>query len=385
MVSEQEKQHVLLWHAVEGVGSKTLRALVRWSQLHQVSIAEMWQRPQSVPLLAQRTTLLNKQALVRQRHTAETYAEWLAEHGIGAVLHTEPDYSALLRESNNHPYCLYYKGAVKVLNHVLPIAVVGTRRITIYGAQATNQLAGDLARMGAQIVSGFMYGVDVTAHQAALAVGGSTVAVLGFGMTTMYPRSQQRLADDIVRRGGALVSPFAPRVEVRPGNFPARNAVVAALSKAVVVTEAAAQSGSLITAQHALEEGRAICAVSGPFDSVFALGTKRLLNQGATLVTCARDILIEVGALPGSHEQSEFGASGSTSLGKPSMPVGVVGQPELERVYQLITQTRPTVDELATALAQDITTVTHWVTQLELMGVIERIGLRYMVCYPPCS
>lgn len=174
------------------------------------------------------------------------------------------------------------------------IAVVGTRHVTDYGRKVTYSLARDLATAGFTIVSGFMYGVDAIAHGAAIDAGGKTIGVLGFGFDYMYPKSHASLAKRMLETGNTLVTEFEPEVPAMPQNFPRRNRIVSGLCLGVVVTEAAKNSGSMITARLAVEQGREVFAVPGPIDSLYSEGTKELINLGAKLVTNVSDIVDEL-------------------------------------------------------------------------------------------
>ena len=175
------------------------------------------------------------------------------------------------------------------------VAIVGSRRASPYGEAVAEQLAADLARAGAIVISGLALGIDASAHRGALAGGGVTVAVMGTGVDIVYPATHGRLADDIVSAGGALVSQFADGTSPRRHNFPARNWTMAALSDAVVVVEAALGSGALITADAALELHKEVMAVPGSVFSPLSVGTHSLIRDGAGLVQNARDVLAAVG------------------------------------------------------------------------------------------
>ncbi len=175
------------------------------------------------------------------------------------------------------------------------IAIVGSRRASPYGEAVAEQLAADLGRAGVVVISGLALGIDAAAHRGALVGGGVTVAVMGTGVDVVYPAAHARLADDIIAAGGALVSQFADGTTPRPHNFPARNWTMAALSDAVVVVEAAAGSGALITAEAALELHKEVMAVPGSVFSPLSVGTHSLIRDGAGLVQNARDVLAAVG------------------------------------------------------------------------------------------
>lgn len=171
------------------------------------------------------------------------------------------------------------------------LAVVGSRRVTAYGRQVTTELVSRLAEQGIVIISGLAIGVDALAHQAALEAGGLTIAVLPSDVDTPYPATNRRLSQQIVEQGGVLVSEYEPGVMNFRTNFIARNRLVAGLSQAVLITEAAEKSGSLHTARFALEQGKDVLAVPGNINTPTSVGANNLIKAGATLVTSSRDVL----------------------------------------------------------------------------------------------
>lgn len=203
----------------------------------------------------------------------------------------DAEYPPLLRHCDDPPAFLYARGANVDWQDATVIAVVGARNMTAYGKMATETIAHGLAEFGAVIVSGLMYGVDITAHFAALQAHGQTVAVLGYGFDHCYPADQRPVLEEFLRLGGTLLTEYAPWVPPIAGQFPARNTIVAGMSEAVVVPEAAEGSGTMITTQYALDNGRTVFAVPGPIDNPYTAGTRHLLNEGATLVSSADDII----------------------------------------------------------------------------------------------
>jgi DNA processing protein len=191
------------------------------------------------------------------------------------------------------PATLHVRGGL-LETDALAVAIVGSRRATFYGLDVAETLAADLAARGITIVSGLARGIDAAAHRGALRVGGRTIAVLGSGADVIYPAEHRRLAAEIAERG-AVLSQFAPGTPPLPQNFPTRNRVIAALSLAVVVVEAAERSGSLITARLAAELGREVLAVPGRITAPESRGANRLIQDGAAVAMGWEDV---VGALP---------------------------------------------------------------------------------------
>jgi DNA processing protein len=221
--------------------------------------------------------------------------EWLSQDSQHLVTWSDPDYPRLLREIADPPLALYVLGERAALT-ATQIAVVGSRNPTATGKENAFAFAKALASTGLTITSGLALGIDGEAHRGALAVHGRTVAVTGTGLDRVYPASHRDLAHAIAGNG-ALVSEFPLGTPPRPENFPVRNRLIAGLSIGTLVVEAALQSGSLITARLATENGREVFAIPGSIHSPQSRGCHALIRQGAKLVETAQDIVEELGAL----------------------------------------------------------------------------------------
>ncbi len=217
----------------------------------------------------------------------------LADIGAAAVTFEDPRYPALLKKLPDPPPVLYVRGRLELLG-VPAVAVVGSRAATAYGRRTAYALSRNLADSSLTVISGLALGIDTEAHAGALSAKGSTVAVLGCGLDVVYPRQNGRLFRDIAEHG-LLVSEYPLGTPPEGFRFPARNRIIAGLSLGVVVVEAAQRSGSLITAQIALDTGREVFAVPGQVDSCKSEGTHWLLKQGAKLVQSIQDIVEELG------------------------------------------------------------------------------------------
>ena len=204
-----------------------------------------------------------------------------------------PDQSVFLQIIDSialKPKMFYYVGTLPT-ERMPVVAIVGTRKPTSYGKEVTFNLAYSLAKQGIVIVSGLALGIDAVAHRAALEAGGMTVAVLAHGLDSVYPASHRALAEEIVNKGGLLISEYPPGTLARDFQFLARNRIVSGLSDAVIVTEAAARSGTLATVAYALEQNREVFAVPGNITSPMSVGPNRLLAQGAHPATSIDDVL----------------------------------------------------------------------------------------------
>ena len=213
---------------------------------------------------------------------------------ITKVSSSDPSYPASLARIHVPPKDLYYLGKAPV-DLGVSVAVVGSRRPTAYGIAVTKQLSEELARRGVTIISGLALGVDALAHQAALKAGGRTIAVMPGGLDRIYPATNHKLARDILVQGGTLLSEYPVGMPAAKHHFIARNRIVAGLADAILVTEAAEKSGTLITVRYGLEQGKTILSVPGNITSVLSKGTNNLIRTGATPVTEVIDILHAMG------------------------------------------------------------------------------------------
>ncbi len=233
---------------------------------------------------------------------------WLSQGGRNTALsnapacqwltYLDPRYPALLKEIASPPLLLYLYGNLHALS-AAQLAMVGSRRASATGVAIAQQFSRDLAQAGLVITSGLAYGIDAASHRGAIACGqpGKTIAILGTGLANIYPRIHTALANEILAAGGTLVSEFSPFTAPIAANFPQRNRIISGLSRGVLVVEAAARSGSLITARYALEQNRDVFAIPGSLYNPLARGCHHLLRQGAKLVETVNDILDEMGIL----------------------------------------------------------------------------------------
>ena len=222
--------------------------------------------------------------------------EKVEQFGGQILFPTDPQYSKALLKIPDPPPVLFVRGDVSLLNKT-SIAMVGSRASTSYGRRVAFSLARDLAQQGAVVVSGLAFGIDSEAHSGALDAGGKTIGVIGCGLDVVYPRQNRELYEKVVVNG-LLVTEYQLCTQPEAFRFPARNRIISGLSEGVVVVEAAKKSGSLITAQMALDENREVFAVPGQIDSFKSEGTHWLLKQGAKLVQTGADVFDELKAFP---------------------------------------------------------------------------------------
>ena len=267
----------------------------------------------------------------------------------------DPHYPRLLREITNPPKHIYVSGPIP---DIPLVAIVGSRRPTDYGRQVTYRLASELAAAGVGVVSGLAIGIDAVAHQAVVEAGGFTVAVLGSGLNQVYPARNRTLARKLLGSGGVIVSEQEADMPPLKHHFPARNRIIAGMSLSVIVTEAAASSGSLITATFALDENRLVMAVPGNITSLSSAGTNKLLRAGASVVTETKDIL---DALNLNVKQ----------VAKPAIPPASA---EEAVIIELIGQGVTTSRELIERSQLNAARFAHVISLMEITGKVRNLG-----------
>lgn len=303
--------------------------------------------------------LAGRIAAARGRTNPDEEMRRLVSQDIALVAAGESDFPQELREIAQPPVALYIKGRVE--SGMPRLAVVGTRKATAYGREATRKIIRDLAdQTEIGVVSGLAQGIDAEAHRAALDAGLTTIGVLGSGMDrpSFFPPENWNLSGEIIAGRGAVISEYPPGAPALPHHFPARNRIIAGLSRGTLVIEAPEKSGALITASFALEQGREVFALPGQVFSVNALGTHRLIQDGAKLVTQAQDIIDELG-LP-RRAQGERAA--------------VLLTDETERTILELLSEPKSADELKLETAIATPEIITCLSLLELKGFIRPMG-----------
>jgi DNA processing protein len=306
----------------------------------------------------------------------------IAEHGIRLLTLEDPAYPESLKRIHDPPFLLYMKGTITPAD-AAAVAVVGSRRTTHYGREQAKKLSFQLAKAGFCIVSGLARGIDTAAHEAALAARGRTLAVLGSGIGHVYPPENQSLADRIAENG-AVLSEFPVLYVPDKQSFPLRNRIVAGLCQGLLVVEAPAWSGALITANQALEQGRSVFAVPGPIDRPTSEGCHRLIQQGATLVCSADDIVEELGlainSLPLEFDLEPAAAAPDEDAGirpaptTPGPPARQVELSELERrLLAVLEQGDATIDRLAEVASTPPGLASAALLQLEMKRLVKQL------------
>lgn len=294
-------------------------------------------------------------------------------------------YPFLLRQIATAPPILFVKGAVSILSQA-QIAMVGSRDYSHYGEHWAGQFATDLVKQGLVITSGLAIGIDGFCHQRAIAEGGQTVAVLGSGLNQVYPSRHKSLAEKIIESGGALVSEFFPNQPPLAENFPRRNRIISGLSLGTFVIEAAVNSGSLITARYAMEQGREVFALPNTAQNPYASGCHKLIKEGALLVDSVQDI-IEAVAWQQQQQPIQPPLFEPPSNTKPSVqPIGKTPFAEnhatltacQQQIVKEIHFEPITIDDLAKACDLNIETLLIELLNLELIGIVKAVDGGYV-------
>ncbi len=298
--------------------------------------------------------------LIDKRNTLDLDAEMakIEQHGITFLTWEDADYPPLLQQVYNPPPVIYVRGQLCPQDQ-WAVAIVGTRKATLYGRQVAERLSADLAANGITVVSGLARGIDAVAHRAALDAGGRTLAVLGCGLDLVYPAENRQLAHDIVKQG-ALISEYPLGTPADARNFPPRNRIISGLSLGVLVVEAGVQSGALITVEFAIEQGRDVFAVPGNILSKSSEGCNRLIHDGAKMVLGVQDVLEELN-LSMVTQQAEARA--------------ILPDNETEaRLLKLISNLPTHMDELCRQTKLPIHEVSSTLAMMELKGMVRQVG-----------
>lgn len=340
---------------VKGIGAVRLQALLDYFG----DAESAWNAPAFDLVSAGLSKKLAERVLeTRASLDLEQYMANLQAQEIQILTWDDPLYPAHLKQIDQPPPILYLKGAFSP-EDAWAVAIVGTRAVTAYGRQVTEEIATVLAQNGVTIVSGLARGVDAVAHSAAVKAGGRTLAVLGSGVDRIYPPEHRALAEKIMLQG-AVLSDYAPGTPPESANFPPRNRIISGLSLAVVVIEAAETSGSLITASFAAEQGRDVFAVPGNIFAPQSKGTNRLIANGAKPLLAVNDIL-EALDLTRNIERREI---------RKALPA----DPTEAALFQLIGTEPLHVDEIRAQTGLPIDRVSSTLAMMELKGMVRQVG-----------
>ncbi len=343
------------FNLVRGIGAVRLQGLVD----HFGDVAAAWRgSPEDLRAAGLGSKIVDRLVELRASLDLEKLWERISSQGIHVVTWQDELYPSRLKEIEQPPPVLYVRGELRPEDD-FAVAIVGTRRITPYGRQITDDLAAYLAGNGITIVSGLARGVDAAAHTAAVRAGGRTLAVLGSGVDRIYPAENRSLADQIMQHG-AVLSDYPVGTAPEATNFPPRNRIISGLSLAVVVVEAGETSGALITAEFAAEQGREVFAVPGSILAAQSKGTNRLIQNGALPLVTPDDLLQALNLTRVSAQKSA----------RTLLPAD-----DIEKQLLMVLGSEPLhVDDLRNQTGLPVEKVSAALVMMELKGMVRQVG-----------
>ncbi len=350
-----DKKYWIGFNLIKGIGAVRMQALVSYfGDLESAWGAD----PSALAEAGLGAKLVGRVVSARQSVDLDQVWAKIEAQGISILTWADDEYPSRLREIDQPPPVLYIRGEY-LQDDLFAVAIVGTRKVTPYGRQVTEEIASFLAANGITVVSGLARGVDAIAHQAALKAGGRTMAVLGSGVDKIYPPEHRALAEQMMERG-AIISDYAVGTPPDASNFPPRNRIISGLSLAVVVIEAAETSGALITAEFAAEQGREIFAVPGNILAPQSKGTNRLIQKGALPLLTPDDLMQ---------------ALDLTRVGEKKTARKLLPADETEaRVLEVLGGEPMHVDEIRSQANLPIEKVSATLALMELKGMVRQVG-----------
>ncbi|WP_396136608.1 DNA-processing protein DprA [Chamaesiphon sp. VAR_48_metabat_403] len=380
----QERIYWLAWSKVNGVGPILVDRL--YQQFGSLEAA--WHAPDEKILQIEGVGVLSGAKILAARAAIDP-VKLLAEQAIANPnwwARSDADYPRLLAEIPSAPGILYYRGQVTTIQQSgdLTIGIVGTREPSKYGIKWAREISTCLAKNGFTIVSGMALGVDTEAHRACLEAGGKTIAVVGTGVDVVYPPSNRQLAADI-QQHGLIVSEYPAGTQPNRPHFPARNRIIAGLSRVTIVIEAPVKSGALITAYQANDFNRDVYILPGAIDNPNALGCLGLLSRGAQPILGLKHLLELLSSIPQLDSQQlqlplmpqpDF-APATPKVQAPAIEL----DPDLHQIWLLVSDDPIDFDDLVSKSQLPVATVSSRLLQLELLGSIVQLpGMRYQRC-----
>ncbi|MCX6080043.1 MAG: DNA-processing protein DprA [Chloroflexi bacterium] len=351
----EDKRYWVGFTLVKGIGAVRLQTLID----HFGDVGTAWNAsPFDLVAAGIGPKLAERVIQVRNKVNLDEYMAQAENNSIKILTWNDAEYPAHLKEIDQPPPVIYMRGDV-TQEDSWAVGIVGTRAVTPYGRQVTEELATVLAQNGVTIVSGLARGVDAVAHHAALKAGGRTLAVLGSGVDKIYPPEHRQLAEKIFQHG-AVISDYPPGTPPESANFPPRNRIISGLSMAVVVVEAGEISGALITAQFAADQGRDVFAVPGPVYAPQSKGTNRLIANGARILLQPADML-EALDLTRNVERREV----RRVVPSDATEAALLGYLGAQPVH---------VDEIRNQLSLPIEKISAALTMMELKGMVRQVG-----------
>src|SRR3989338_994525 len=358
-----DREYFLPFSVFPGIGPVKFEKLIK----HFGTARNAWEAPSAGLRILLGEKLTAKFEKFRLEFDIPKFKKQLHKKKIDYVCLLDKQYPSLLKQIPNPPILLFVKGDKGLLTQDPAIAVVGTRKMTGYGQEITELFACQLTDAGFIIVSGMAIGVDGQAHKSCLESGGKTIAVLGNGVDLPFPSSNAHLYDRILKEKGLIISEFPPGEPPSKGTFPSRNRIIAGMSQAVLVTQGASDSGSLITAKYGLQFGRPVFAIPGPITSSLSAAPLRLIEKGAKLVVSPDDILRNF-QLSISNFQSAKDSVKFANLNK-----------EEKKIVEILENESLNFDEIVRRLRLDPSKTGSTLSVMEIKGILKNSGGNYSI------
>lgn len=362
-----EFEALLRLHLTRGIGARTYKALVEHFGSPEAILDATGAALQAVPGIGPKLAA----AIIETSRTIGVTVEinLAKEKNVHIIPYTDDRYPEYLKAIYDPPLVLYVRGNL-LKTDAVALAVVGARRCTYYGLAQAERFSRLLAQKGFCIVSGMARGIDAAAHRGAISSDGRTIAVLGCGLGTIYPRENIELAEQIARHG-AIVSELPMNTPPDFRNFPSRNRLISGLSLGVIVVESSLNSGSLITAQWALEQGKEVFAIPGNIDNLYSRGTHKLIKEGAKLVEDITDILQELGPVAESLNTSDT----QTTTDPRSLSLNS----HEKKIFALLSSSPKDIDEIIQLAGLPPSAVTSTLMILEIKRLVKQLsGKRFV-------
>lgn len=353
------KKETLIWlHSLTKITNKSIEKLI--NTLGDISLIWNISNKEIIQLESLSEEVKSEIIRCRNKVNLEELMNKIESEKVNIITIYDEQYPEKLRNIFDYPKVLYIKGDFIHKDELL-ISIVGSRKATPYGRWAAEKFSGELSKLGVTIVSGMASGIDTVAHKGALKNEGRTVAVLGSGVDVVYPKSNRKLYDDI-KDNGCIISEFPLGTEPMPYNFPQRNRIISGMSLGTIVIEATEKSGSLITAYHAMEQGREVFAVPGNINSIYSKGTNMLIRDGAKIILDIEDILEEIQVIKNDINSSRQNV----------IDYNLLGEDEI-KIVKYISE-RPLHTDMISYLSgikiQDVNSI---LTILEMKGIVKQM------------
>jgi DNA processing protein len=351
-----ENRTVIAWlNSEQSIGSRTIEKLINHFGTADAIWHNLNNEKKNITYIKEEVI---EKLIEKKSNFEEKLLERLKKEKVSIITILDDVYPVKLRNIINAPSILYCKGDIHCLNN-LSIGIVGSRKATAYGKYCADKFARELSNLGITIVSGLAYGIDTIAHKSTLLANGKTIGVLGCGINVFYPQKNRELYEAIENSGGAIITEYPFDMQPLSSNFPCRNRIISGLSSGILVVEAQDKSGTLITVTHAVEQGKDVFAIPGNINSIFSIGTNKLIKDGAKLVLSVDDII---------EELSEFNILNHNSSKK---KINYDNLSEIEKdILNIIQEGEKSCDDIISLCNYPIGEILSYLSILEMKSII---------------